>query len=254
MIKAAFAPQRWQPIIDLLRPAIRIWPKRSSESPIASRYGGLPAAPRSWKWPRLEDEEPLVFLAQINCAELGSLAASLNLPNQGILSFFGHPEDINGAGANGGAVYFFKDLDKLALRRSPIKEDRPPITCDMSFYETNEVPDPASAAFKGLGITREHHRQEWDSYYDLYMALARFGFDAVGEKDEYNDSKLLGWPNLVQNEFDLSPYRLLLQLGSYHDGTERCWWGPGGLLYFTMKPEHLARFEFNRAELEVQCT
>jgi uncharacterized protein YwqG len=252
MIEAAFAPERVREIIALLRPAIRMWPKKSAGSPTASRFGGLPAAPADWQWP-FADEEPFVFLAQINCAELGALAPSHGLPARGILSFFGDRGEIEGIPTNGGKVFYFAEPDELALRQLPMAEDEPLISCDMSFYETFELPHPFSAAADALGVAPKHNREEWDAYFELYEALAEFDISEDQRTGENDISKLLGWPDLVQGELDGGD-GLLLQLGEYHDGQEIMGWGPGGLLYFMLHPADLAAGKFSAAELEVQVT
>jgi hypothetical protein len=143
MIRTAF-PSEWaQKIADLLRPAVRIWPNKSAGLPTGSRFGGLPAIPPDWDWPTAE-EEPFVFLAQINCAELGPLAKLLNLPDEGILSFFGDHDEINGVPSNGGSVYYFKHTKEFRVSALPMEEDEPLISCDMDFYETFELPHPFS--------------------------------------------------------------------------------------------------------------
>ena len=72
-------------------------------------------------------------------------------------------------------------------------------------------------------------------------------------------SKLLGWPDLIQNDFLPGPggehrERLLLQLGSYDDGTGSQGWGPGGLVYFTISKQNLAMQRFDQMLFEMQCT
>jgi uncharacterized protein YwqG len=110
-----------------------------------------------------------------------------------------------------------------------------------------------SNVIEALGFNKEQR----DIYFDLYGALARFGFDEGEHLDENAISKLLGWPDLVQGEVEdpvSRQTRLLLQLGQFRDGTELVGWGPGGLLYFMIAPHDLAAWSFDRAELTVQCT
>jgi uncharacterized protein YwqG len=252
LVGAALHSEQAQEINKFLRPSIRIWPKKSAGSPIGSRFGGLPAVPPDWTWP-FAQEEPFVFLAQINCAELGELAKFHNLPDHGLLSFFGDHDEINGIPSNGGAVFYFEDVSGLAVAALPMEEDEPLLTCDMDFYETYELPHPFSNVIEALGFDKEHR----DSYFDLYAALAQFGFDENKHLDGNDISKLLGWPDLVQGEVeDLHSglTRLLLQVGQYRDGTELCGWGSGGLLYFLIRPDDLATGAFDFAELTVQCT
>ncbi|MGP0058416.1 MAG: YwqG family protein [Beijerinckiaceae bacterium] len=252
MIRTAFLPEWAERIADLLRPAIRIWPKKSAGLPTGSRFGGLPVVPPDWDWP-FADEEPFVFLAQINCAELGPQAKLFNLPDKGILSFFGDHDEINGVPSNGGAIYYFKHTDELRVSALPIEGDEPLITCDMDFYETFELPHPFSNAIETLAFNKKQR----DTYCDLYEALAQFGFDESEHLNENDISKLLGWPDLVQREVEdpvSGRTQLLLQLGQFRDGTELAGWGPGGLLYFIIAPCELAAWSFDRAELTMQCT
>ncbi|MGO9681269.1 MAG: DUF1963 domain-containing protein, partial [Beijerinckiaceae bacterium] len=153
MIGTAFRSEWAQRIAELLRPAIRIWPSKPAGLPTGSHFGGLPATPPHWDWPFAE-EEPFVFLAQINCAELGPLAKLFNLPDKGILSFFGDHDDINGVPSNGGAVYYFKHANELRIAALPMEEDQPLITCDMDFYETFELPHPFSNVIEALGFDK----------------------------------------------------------------------------------------------------
>jgi uncharacterized protein YwqG len=196
----------------------------------------------------------MLFLAQINCADLGPRAESFKLPASGVLSFFGDHDDVNGCGGyNGGAVYYFQDPQILALAPPPLDDFEPLITCDMDFYETLELPHPFSEAVQALDFDDD----EKDAYHDLYAAFAHFGFDENLPLNDMDISKLFGWPDLVQHEIEdaySERTRLLLQLGEYHDGTELCGWGPGGLLYFMMRPRDLTSWSFGQAELTVQCT
>ena len=59
--------------MDLALPAIGLWPQRRADVPaVASRLGGTPLAPPDWEWPTFEDE-PMLFVGQIDCAELRGL-------------------------------------------------------------------------------------------------------------------------------------------------------------------------------------
>ena len=74
-------------------------------------------------------------------------------------------------------------------------------------------------------------------------------------------SKLLGWPDLLQDEdFCMSldepfdAYRLLLQLESYTNGQDFVDWGPGGYLYYFLTHDDFAEQRWDAAELAMQCT
>jgi uncharacterized protein YwqG len=253
MVRAAFGPERSKSIIALLRPAIRIWPKKLALSPSASRYGGLPAVPPDWSWP-FAHEEPLLFLAQINCAELGPLAQAFNLPNHGVLSFFGDHDVVTGCEPEGAScVFYFPKIEDLAPALLPLDDFEPLITCGMHYYETFELPHPMSNAVEALDLSETEH----DSYYELSEDVSAFGFAESDSVHETEISKLFGWPDLIQDDVEDpngGPTRLLLQLGAFRDGTEHAGWGPGGLVYFMIRPEDLDAQAFDRAELQMQCT
>src|SRR5215472_9829356 len=109
-VSAQFSPTRAKQVLALSRPAIGLWPQRqaASDQPLASRHGGDVWAPPGWRWPIFE-EEPMYFLAQINCAELAGLIGAEPLPRDGLLTFFGDFDAISGCEGAGsveqGAVY-----------------------------------------------------------------------------------------------------------------------------------------------------
>lgn len=254
-------------LIALLRPAIGLWPIPDPQELTASRFGGMPAVPVDFVWPFLERElegEPYLFLAQINCGELGSLAKAHGLPETGLLSFFGDHDDVNGYSRGAAsAVYYFPELDSLKTAALPIHDFVPQISCGIGFYENCELPDPFSKAATALNLT-DHER---DAFFDLGDAISGVVFQQVPNDGHVFNflappdgrSKLFGWPDLIQHELATNfgcslEQRLLLQLGNYHNGRDWQCWGPGGLVYFTIAAKDLAARHFDRAELDMQST
>ncbi len=241
-------------LLDLLRPSIRLWPQPGSGDPLASRFGGMPAVSTGFAWP-FANEEPMWFLAQINCAHLGGMASALGLPSKGLLAFFGDHDDVNGCEPTGGGfVCYFPDVNGLAPASPPLEDFEPEISCGMGFYESWELPDAQSETIAPFGFSRE----ERAAYLDLRDEIAGFmkSDDAWRlMKDRDSTSKLLGWPDLIQYA-DIIPSeaRLLLQLGEHHDGAKWHSWGPGGLVYFVIRDEDFAASSFECAELDMQCT
>jgi uncharacterized protein YwqG len=250
-------------LIALLRPSIRLWPQPDSGDPLASRFGGLPAVPARFEWP-FANEEPLWFLAQINCAELGSRTKAFGLPSKGLLAFFGDHDDVNGCGSvGGGAVFYFANTKGFTLAALPLGDFEPQIQCGMGFYESYELPHAESDVIVPLGFSGD----ERSTYIDLRFEVSTFALP--GDRSGLSEfsklvtsgngiSKLFGWPDLIQSELDTIRYyndvRLLLQIGNYHDGSKWHDWGPGGIVYFTIRQEDLAAKHFDRAELDMQCT
>jgi uncharacterized protein YwqG len=248
---AAAVPTRLSELNGLVRQCIRLWPKPASPVPTASRFGGLPAVPPGWRWPKGESQ-PLVFLAQIDCAAIPRIDALSWLPASGLLVFFGDHEEIDGCGPSGfNRVEYFPDPAVLKPASQPQGGDDPLIACGLDYFSTVELPDPFSNAVAALKFTEEERL----AYYDLYGALALCG---LPEDREFDISKLGGWPDLVQSELGGSNgargWPLLLQLGWYHDGSHRESWGPGSRIYFSMKQADIDTRRFGRAEIEVQGT
>lgn len=86
-------------LIATLEPAIRFRAAPSADAPaLGSRFGGQPYLPHDRAWPVWEHptqgERPLWFFAQIDLAEAHAVApASMQLPSDGLLSFFADLDD-----------------------------------------------------------------------------------------------------------------------------------------------------------------
>jgi hypothetical protein len=251
-----FSTERAKQIVSLARPAVGLWPQRQplSDDPSASRHGGEVFAPPGWKWPT-NGEEPQCFLGQINCGHLAGLSGVECLPTDGLLAFFGDEELISGC-------FPESDGDLNMVCHFPphgITPAEPPASLSDEYlreYSTVEpllfrpfidLPDTSSRVFEELGLGRE----EAARYYRLRWDLSHRGIpeDVAHHCDV--TSKLLGWPDLVQQDFDpppagSGPYRMLAQLPARM--------GPGGSLYFFIRDEDLAQRRFDRCVIEEQNT
>jgi uncharacterized protein YwqG len=253
-IGAAFPPERAPEITSLLRPAARAWPTPPRESLSASCFGGRPPSPAGLPWPEVE-EGPLLFVAQINCAELRAAVGPTPLPQEGLLQFFADSHELAGCGPYYGCAVRFVAPSEALTRAPPPDEDLEILPhCGVDFFATIELPHPFSAVVESLGFTKE----ERDIYWDLQARIGACGVESRLETDE-TASKLLGWPDLVQRDLDpdlqeRAGESLLLQVGWYHDGAEWRCWGPGGSVYFVLGADDLAARRFERTKLEVQTT
>jgi hypothetical protein len=92
-----FSADRARQIMALVRPAIGLWEQRNAptDSHLASRHGGDLFAPPGWQWP-IYEQEPMYFLGQIRCRDLGGLPGAELLPREGLLAFFGDFDVIAG--------------------------------------------------------------------------------------------------------------------------------------------------------------
>lgn len=241
-------------ILPLLRPAIRIWPRADAGDPRASCFGGLPALPRGHAWPTFEDK-PMLFLGQINGVELHAAVGANPLPKRGLLQFYGDDDEVNGCGPYGdSAVLYFPDPGPLRPASAPIEDFVVLPRCGVDFYTTGELPDPRSEIVANLRLSAA----EQEAYGDLRGKLTTLG-GAAGDMHD-RQSKLLGWPDLIQRDLGDDCGKpdagaaLLLQIGWYHDGANWQGWGPGGLVYFILSAQAIAKARFDLAAMEMQCT
>lgn len=235
-----------------IRPALLVWPRPAPADPMASRLGGKPLAPRDWEWPTFR-EEPLLFVAQINCAELKGEAAAL-LPRDGLLCFFGDPDVANGSDGGGStkqaAVFYWPVGTELVSHDPPEEDVDILLTVGVEFLETLTLPRLSSSV---VGARSDD--------LDFRMGYPEaHGIASPSEGREVNPddlSQLLGWHSPVQGELDSCrepAWRLLLQVGTYDDGTKDHWWGPGGIIYFMIHEEHLAEQRFDGVVFDGQHT
>ena len=237
-------------------PGIGLWPQRRAELGLtASRFGGMPLAPPDWQWP-IASEEPLLFVGQINCADLRGLPGAELLPAAGLLAFFGDHDAVTGCFPFGDhCVFHWPGIEQLV----PAKPDLDPIkvfpSCVLVPRPILDLPDPNSRTIRHMRLTevaKSLYAAEW-------KALRCHGIpDDVAWYCGF--SKLLGWPALVQPTHDLDRFedhddaRLLLQVDQYCNGEELHGWGPGGSLYYVLPEADLRAQIFDGCELEGQFT
>lgn len=235
-------------------PAIGLWPQRRAEIPAtASRFGGTPVAPPDWAWPA-EEGEPLLFVGQINCAELRGLPGAEVLPSSGLLAFFGSEEAMMTHYPDPhSCVFHWRDTDTLvpAVSSAPPNEIFP--QCALLLRPMFELPHPYSRAVEELGLSSERDL----AYRDVWWEIHEHGIpkDSLGF---VGFSKLLGWPSLIQNDLDRfqlrDDSRLLLQADQYCNGEQSHHWWRGGSLYYALSDRDLQARIYDRCELECQFT
>jgi len=256
-IAAALPGNRATALLRLARPAIGLWPQRPADDlPIsASRFGGMPHAPPDWIWP-VRATEPLLFLGHINCAQLEGIPGAEQLPSSGLLAFFGDHDLVMGClgTSQGGAVYYWPDVDRLAPATAPIAPLMVFPLALLTFRPLIDLPDPNSEVARRILPNRE----DVERYSKVHQSIRLHGLPE--EVAWYcGFSKLLGWPTLVQDDLDLrttgpNAYRLLLQIDQYTNGTESEGWGPGGSIYCGIRDKDLRERKFERCDFDMQCT
>ena len=249
-----------------------------------TRFGGRPDVPPGFQWPVFEGERfdgevkvrPLTFLAQFNCGELAPWDSEHLLPDRGLLSFFYEAEvqpwGYDPRDRGGARVFWFEDTDLLSPADFPAEmEDY--CKFPMIRIQARQAPSwPGPEDFFSGGLEETE-----DGDFDA----AR---EALGEEDPEVCSKLLGWPNVIQNsmaaqcdlvtqgyylgrtwddvppeirkraeESALDRWQLLFQLDVV-EGDDFClMFGDSGRVYFYIPREDLPARRFDRVWAILQC-
>jgi uncharacterized protein YwqG len=247
-------PEFCDRLMELALPAIGLWPQRRAEvGPMASHFGGVAMAPLDWQWP-VAEEEPLLFVGQINCAELRGLPGAKQLPASGLLAFFGDHDAVTGCFPfDSHCVFYWPDVECLVRAKAPIEPLEIFPTCALAPRPLIDLPHPDSTAVGGFGL----NKQQREAYFDVWLDVRRYGIPS--DYAPYASfSKLLGWPALVQHDIGVlasrDDARLLLQVDAYCNGETSHSWGPGGSLFYMLSDADLRVRVFARCELEGQFT
>ncbi|MBS6955067.1 MAG: DUF1963 domain-containing protein [Enterocloster asparagiformis] len=252
-----------------------------------TRFGGAPDVPADFVWPEFEtaglgDDEvrprPLSFMAQFNCAELAPFDTEKLLPSTGLLSFFyemdSQPWGFDPGDRGCARVFWFEDTAALAPARFPET-----LGVDFRFPRVG-IAARARESYPGwedFCTVREVPDEDCDLFDQLQAEL--------GAEEPENCSKLLGWPDVIQNnmtiecelvsrgyylggrwdmipqeelaearERSLDRWQLLFQLDTVEYGDDfELSFGDSGRLYFYILKEDLAARRFDRVWLILQC-
>ncbi|KPF96471.1 hypothetical protein IP86_16420 [Rhodopseudomonas sp. AAP120] len=251
-------PDQADALLRWLRPAIGLWPhgERPDAPADGSRLGGMPYAPPDWTWP-VAAGEPMLFIGQINCADVHGMLGAESLPDRGLLSFFADHDTAMGCllTGQGGAAYYWPDTADLVAAKPPLEILTRFARAELLFRPMFDLPDPKSSIVAAILPDR--------AQLDIYERFRRemIAYGSPEDWDGPGGSKLFGWPDLLQDEdFTLtlnepfSAYQLLLQLDSYTNGQDFVDWGPGGYLYYFVTKDDFADQRWDAAELAMQCT
>lgn len=203
----------------------------------ASKLGGSPDLPPDTSWPSL-DQRPMAFIAQIALAELAPLDRDGLLPGAGLLSFFCALIDLGSPDA--GQVLY-------TPRETPLVRTTPPaaLAADEHFAPASLAPQAdltgapwQSAQLERLGLSREQ--------------LHAYS-QATGQDRETPMHRMLGHPEIVQNDPRDSAREMCLLLQVDSDESLGMMWGDVGRLYYWLDPKDLEDRHFDRCWLDFQC-
>jgi uncharacterized protein YwqG len=238
----------------------------------SSKLGGDPDTPTNFDWPSW-DADKLALLLQVNLADIAHMSEAALLPQQGLLSFFYHPEQLTWGGdpedKGSWQIYYFETTSELVRTPTPelnsdyLVEKYP--ACSLHFEPGLSYPNPESEFIQDLKLSRE----ELDVYIELYGSSLSaaphhqlFGCPYIIQRPMEIECEFVtngvyigaGWTSHPQfNEFKRNSkhWLLLLQLDS--DDNARMMWGDAGMLYFWIKDEHLREKSFAETWMILQC-
>lgn len=254
-----------------------------------SKFGGKPDLPAGFAWPYYEGVDysdvranrPLAFLAQLNCADLQPYDTEGLLPQTGVLSFFYELETMPWGfdpADRGSARAFWFENEMLAPTDFPddlMEEYR---FGELSLDFSAGAMLPSYEEFDHL--TQGRTELDWDEYEE---ACHERELHVPNEEDQHT---VLGYAALVQGECltecemverrglytgngdamralseaerveidaDSREWILLFQMGSLEMDEMELMFGDCGCVYFYIRREDLARRDFSRVWLILQC-
>ncbi len=260
----------------------------SETDAVRTHLGGTPLLPADFNYPTFTGEgtdgvknRPLSFLAQIDCAEIHALDCDALLPDHGILSFF-YEQDSQcwgrePADAGCARAYWFGDAD--ALRETPLPdalaaEYRVP-HIPVSLSQTRELPDYNELS-ESADIPELEDTVREDSAFDAYCK-ARSAIDSPAR------IKLLGYADIIQSDMkscclkcsdpqyraidwgsvtdafraeyhaEKAEWILLFQMDSLNWQGDSLCFADDGRLYFYIRKSDLAKRDFSRIWMVLQC-
>lgn len=267
------------PVAQLLakaQPALRaVAIDGEAVQPDGSRLGGEPWLPPPEPWPD-KDGRPLAFIGQWRLSDLPPGIVQLELPAEGQLLFFydvleqpwGFEPDDRGSWA----VRFV--APGTPAQRRPFPEALPAEArlreCPLAFGATWTLPSPFSDRYP-----ERAGDASTDAAWDLVQALRE-------DELELPQHQVGGWPAVIQSDMEeecqlasggvrmgspadhaatyrpgaeegASDWALLFQVDTDEAGPG--WmWGDCGMIYFWIRRADLARRDFSKVWLVLQCT
>lgn len=263
-------------IMSLAKPCVRLALNRvpDEEHTVGkTRVGGLPDLPADFDWPHWKNE-PLSFLAQIELEALSGFPGTDVLPSQGLLSFFYDPlQSTWGFDPQDAGSWRVIWTESKNLAPHPLPAELP---CEGRFdaCAAEFLTDVSLPAWDSVVVNSWKLRKLHTKCYSIIEDELR------GEADLGTVSWLLGHADPIQNDMQIEcalvtnglccgdassfhdarakvfareapRWRLLLQLASEEQAGMM--WGDAGCLYFWIHEQDLARRQFDRVWMILQC-
>ncbi|KRG14324.1 hypothetical protein ACA30_12210 [Virgibacillus soli] len=229
-------------IKDTYRHSNEISFKREETKPWDSKLGGCPYLKSSKDFPTDEFGKPMLFLAQINLAELENL---VELPEKGLLQFFVVNDDMFGLEEPILVKYIedYEENEEHLVKKHPYESEEynmnlPFLHSGKMYFKSREMPMSSSL----------------DLFREIFMnKLSEVEYEQLSDDCYCSDSRIGGYPYFVQNDyigFDDGDF-LLLQL----DIDEECgiMFGDAGNCVFSIPKDALKNRDFSKVVYDWQC-
>ncbi|MEK3937407.1 YwqG family protein [Sporosarcina sp. FSL W7-1349] len=215
---------------------------REKTKPWDSKLGGCPYLKSSEDYPTDEDGNHMLFLAQINLADIEHLD---ELPEKGLLQFFVVNDELVGLEEPILVKYIedYEENEEQLVKKHPYEN------------EEDNWNLPFSHSGKMVFTSREMPMSSsLDLFRDIFMnKLSESEYEQLSDDCYSSDSRIGGYPYFVQNDyigFDDDDF-LLLQL----DIDDECgiMFGDSGNCVFTIPKDALKNRDFSKVVYDWQC-
>lgn len=224
-----------------IKPSDRIIFTLEETKPWESKLGGCPYLEDIRQYPMGESGKPMMFLAQLNLAEMPPLP---DLPQEGLLQFYVEDEDCYGLDGKCVVRYIpeYQTDEKMLVTENPYRdgyEENLPFTdnCKISFAQEEMFIGTACPEYE-------------EKFGDVPEKVS----DALYDLCSMSDSRVGGYPYFVQCPpayYSSSEYVLLLQLDV--DDTSGLMFGDAGNCNFIISRKDLLARDFSQVEYDWQC-
>lgn len=232
-------------ILGLAKPRVNMWTHFSDDSVISlgsTKFGGMPDLTPDIKWPMF-DNQPQMFLGQINLSDLCKMQISHFLPSSGLLLFFVHyNEDLGEVPTYGDnraqKVIYISDTSCLH-RTKPPQEFQIAPSCNLQLTESLDLPyleddlNFCNITFNQIGLNSDMQDE-----YDELLTTPRGPFPHL--LGYGHPSVLAGTPTGKEWQ----------HLATFSSDEKLNWcWEDGYFLFYNIKPEALVKKDFNATEV-----
>lgn len=235
---------------------IKATPSLRGLGPTESKFGGKGYHSDTLTYPKDHKGRELLFIAQINCAELPKLP---DYPASGLLQFFVRPDDALGLNVDreptfiGSAVRFVphKELDMKQYTKMPrVSVEYPPVRGEYSLkFHRDAAP-----------ISADDYRFSSVVVDDLFSKVSPPAFERYVDLSKAFGHKIGGCPYFTQTD-PREPGRhdeLLLQIDSQQADddtqTHEILWGDVGVAQFFISKQDLRKRKFNNVLYTWDCS